>query len=102
MAIAFGTQTANAACQPSGPKPTNQELAKLIICLQKEIDTLPKPPTNPTDASAIHTGDNVALRFADQGWCIARGDQGDNKVYTLQCPPGGTPGQSNAHVTISK
>lgn len=90
IVFVFGAQSANAACKPSSTKPTNEELAKLVICLQGEID---KVPTSSTDANAIHKKDSVFLRFPDVNWCIARGDPNDNKAYTIQCsaspPPGG-------------
>ena len=87
LAFIFCVQGADAACAPSSPKPTNEELANLVICLQGEID------------KSVNKGDLVALRFPDQGWCIARGDPGDNRALTLQCAPG-APGQGGAHMTI--
>jgi hypothetical protein len=104
IAFVFVAQSANATCLPASTNPSNADLAKLIICLQGEIDKIPTTPVQPAppppDPTIVHFGNIVDLRFPDLNWCLARGDACDNKAYTLQCAAGTPSGV--AHVSIDK
>ncbi len=84
-------QTANAAnCVPTGTNPGNPDLLKAIKCLQDELDK-----------NVLKNGQVVDLRFDAVNWCVARGDPGDNKVYTIPCGPG-APGSGQSRIFIEK
>lgn len=87
-------------CRPTSTNPTRAELLKSIICLEDALNT-PVPQPTPTDPNAVHFGDVVDLRFGDVSWCIARGDPGDNKAYTVPCSAG-APGSGQTQITIDK
>jgi hypothetical protein len=84
--LSCGTANAATNCVPSSPHPSNDDLLKAIKCLQ---------------GSAVQYGDTTDLRFVDQNWCIARGDPGDNKVYTVPCSAGAS-GSGQTKIGIDK
>lgn len=112
IALTFSLQNAHAQtghiepakCVPPS-NPTVSQLREGLECLQNVLNKLIAQPVNPppqmTDANAVHWNDPVALQFKDVQWCVARGDPGDNRMYTLQCSEG-APNSGVAHMSIQK
>jgi hypothetical protein len=85
-------------CLPTSTNPSNAELLEAIGCFQEALNKA----GSPTDMKAVHFGTEIALCFADQSWCVARGDPSYDGVYALQCAHGAPGERTKVEMTVDR